>query len=83
MLWDASRLRDEGRGASQQRAAQLNDSIHMRNVGAVVAFTVAGAALTTGVVTWLLTRREPKPKLDPPSPQIEVGLGQIRLSGHF
>jgi hypothetical protein len=82
LLWDASRLRDEARDSSQQRAAQLNDGIHTRNAGAVVAFAAAGAVITTGIVTWLLTGRRPKPQSDP-SPQIDVGLGQIRLSGHF
>jgi len=83
LLWDASRLQDEARKSSQQRAAQLNDGIHTRNLGATVAMSFAGAALATGVVTWLLTRREQEPPLEPPSPQVEVGLGQIRWSGHF
>ena len=77
LLWDASRLADEARSSSQQRAAQLNDGIHTHNVGAMVAFGVAGAALTTGAVIWFLTGRESK------RPQLEVGLGQIRWSGHF
>ena len=77
LLRDASRIADEGSGVSQKQAAQLNDRIHTRNVEAMVAFGVAGAALTTGVVTWLLTRRDAK------LPQIEVGLGHIRLLGHF
>jgi hypothetical protein len=77
LLRDASRIADEGRDASQQHAAELNDRIHTRNVEARVAFTVAGAALTTGVVIWLFTGREAK------SPQLEVGFGQLRFSGHF
>jgi len=83
LFWDASRLRDEAGNASQKRAAQLNDGIHTRNVEAMVAFGVAGAALTTGVVTWLLTKRPTNSISDSPSPQFEVGLGQIRFSGHF
>jgi hypothetical protein len=81
LRWDASRLRDEARDASQQRAAELNDGIHTRNLGATVAFVTAGAAITAGIVTWLLTGREPP--ADPSSPQLEVGLGHVQLSGHF
>ncbi|HEX7508674.1 MAG TPA: hypothetical protein VF550_18015 [Polyangia bacterium] len=77
LLWDASHLADEARSSSQQRAAQLNQGIHTHNVGAKVAFGVAGAALTAGAVIWFFTGRESK------RPQLEVGLGQIRWSGHF
>jgi hypothetical protein len=83
LLWDASRLADEGRRSSQQRAAQLNDGIHARNVGATAVFAVAGAAIATGLVTWLFTGREAKGEADSSSPQIDVGLGQLWLSGHF
>ena len=83
LLWDASRIADEARAASQQRAAELNHGIHTRNVEVAVALTFAGAALATGVVTWLFTGREPKPQSDPPSPHIEIGFGQIGFSGHF
>jgi hypothetical protein len=77
LLRDASHIADEGRGASQQHAIQLNDRIHTRNVEASIAFTLAGAALTTGVVTWLLRGRDDK------SPQLDMGLGQLWFSGHF
>jgi hypothetical protein len=80
LLWDASRLRDDARDASQQRTAQLNDGIHARNVGAAVAFAIAGAAVTTGIVTWLLVGRKGKAEA---SPQLEVGLGHVQLSGRF
>ena len=83
LLWDASRLADEAGHSFQRRVVQLNDSIHSRNLGAMAAFAVAGAAIATGTVTWLFTRREPKMEADPLSPQIAVGLGQIWLSGHF
>jgi hypothetical protein len=83
LLWDASRLRNEAQNASQQHAAQLNDGIRSRNVEADVAFAVAGAALTTGIVTWLLAGHEPPSPPASSSPQLEVGLGQLRLSGHF
>jgi hypothetical protein len=80
---DASRMADEGRVASQQRAAELNDRIRARNLEAVVAYSLAGAALTTGVLTWLFTRHEPQPTAKSTSPKIEVGLGQLSLSGCF
>jgi hypothetical protein len=83
LLRDASHLADEGRVASQQRAADLNDRIHTRNLEATVAFSLAGAVLTTGVLTWIFTRHEPSPASKAPSPRIEVGVGQLRLSGRF
>jgi hypothetical protein len=83
LLSDASRLRNEAQDSSQLRAAQLNDGVHTRNLGTMAAFAVAGAAITTGVVTWLFIGREPRRDADSSSPQVEVGLGQIRLSGHF
>ena len=83
LLWDASRIADEARHSSQVRVIQLNDRIHSRNLGEAVAFALAGAAVTTGVVTWLFTGRPQKLDQDSPSPQLEVGLGQIGLSGHF
>ena len=79
LLWDATRLSDEAKGASQRRTAELNDGIHARNIGATVAVTVAGAALVTGVVTWLWGARENRGS----SPHLEVGVGQVRLSGAF
>ena len=83
LLWDASRLADEAGHSFQRRVVQLNDSIHSRNLGAMAAFAVAGAAIATGTVTWLFTGGEPKMDVDSPSPQVAVGLGQIWLSGHF
>lgn len=83
LLWDGFRLRNEAQNASQQRAAELNGGIHTRNVGAAVAFGVAGAALATGIVTWILTGHEPTSPPVSSSPQLEVGLGQLRLSGRF
>jgi hypothetical protein len=78
LLWDSKRARDDGKEDSQVKVAELNDRIHTRNLEATVAFAVAGAALTTGVVTWLFTR-----KADSGSPELELGWGQIRLSGRF
>jgi hypothetical protein len=83
LLWDASRLADEARHSSQVGVIQLNDRIHARNLGAMTAFAVAGAAIATGLVTWLFTGHEPNVDADSSSPQVEVGLGQIWLSGHF
>jgi hypothetical protein len=78
LLWDGKRASDEGRTASQVEVVKLNDRIHARNLEAGLAFGVAGAAITAGVVTWLLTGRR-----DSASPEIEVGLGQVRFSGRF
>jgi hypothetical protein len=83
LLWDASSIANEARGSAQRRAAQLNDSIHTHNLGTMATFAVAGAAITTGIVTWLFIGRESKGDADSSSPQLEVGLGQISLSGHF
>jgi hypothetical protein len=77
LLGDAKRLADEGPGASQKRVAQLNDRIHTRNTEATLAFSLAGAALATGVVTWLFSERGTK------AVPIEVGLGQVLVSGRF
>jgi hypothetical protein len=79
LLWDGTRLADEAKGASQRRTAELNDGIRARNVGAAVAVSVAGAALLTGVVIWVLGAREDRGS----SPHLEVGVSQVRLSGSF
>ena len=78
LLWDGKRAQDQGRTASQVEVVQLNDRIHARNLEAGLALGVAGAAISAGVVTWLLTRRP-----DSQSTEIEVGLGQVRFSGRF
>jgi hypothetical protein len=83
LLQDGSHMADEGRRASQLEAAQLNERIHTRNLEAMAAFSFAGAALTAGVLTWFFTGHEPKPAVKSTSPKIEVGLGQVRLSGQF
>ena len=56
LLWDASRMADEGRRSSQQRTAELNNRIDARNTQATVAFALAGAAFTAGALAWLFTR---------------------------
>ena len=83
LLQDASHMADEGRRASQLEAAQFNDRIHARNWETVVAFSFAGAALTTGILTLVFTGHEPQPAVKSPSPKLDVGFGQVRLSGRF
>jgi len=83
LLWNGSRLRNEALNSSQQRAADLNDGIRTRNVAATVAFAIAGAALATGIVTWILAGHEPPSPPNSSSPQIDVGLGQLQLSDRF
>jgi hypothetical protein len=79
LLWDATRLADEAKGASQLRTAELNDGIHARNIGAAVAVSVAGAALLTSVATWLWWGKEDRSH----SAHLELGVGQVRLTGSF
>jgi hypothetical protein len=74
LLLDGRRLADQGRDANQQAAARLNDRIQARNVGAAIAFSVAGAAAVTGIAAWFWPRHRP---------QLTVGVGQVGLAGQF
>jgi hypothetical protein len=50
----ARRLRDDiGSGQSNEEVAGINESIDRRNIGAVVLYSVGGAAVVTGVVALL------------------------------
>jgi hypothetical protein len=83
LLFDASRLADEGRNATQQVAATLNDGIHGRNVGATIAFSVAGAAAITAIVARFWPAHKPAATTAAPVPQLTVGWGQVGLAGRF
>jgi hypothetical protein len=83
LLFDASRLADEGRAATQQVAATLNDGIHGRNVGATIAFSVAGAAAVTAIVARFWPAHKPAATTTAPVPQLTVGWGQVGLAGRF
>ena len=83
LLFDASRLADEGRHATQQVAAELNDGIHGRNVGATIAFSVAGAAAVTAIVARYWPAPKPAATTAAPMPRLTVGWGQVGLAGQF
>jgi len=83
LLFDARRLADEGRGANQQVAADLNDGIRARNVGATIAFSVAGAAAVTAIAARFWPAHKPAATTAAPVPQLTVGWGQVGLAGHF
>ena len=83
LVFDARRLADEGRDAPQRRAAELNDGIRSRNIGAAVAFSIAGAALATGLATWLFTDRKETSAPGAPAPEVTVGWGRLGLAGRF
>jgi hypothetical protein len=82
LLFDARRLAEDGLEATQQAAARLNDGIHGRNVGATIAFSVAGAAAATAIVARFWPARKPTATAAP-VPQLTVGWGQVGLVGQF
>jgi hypothetical protein len=83
LLFDARRLADEGRDATQQAAARLNDGIHGRNVGATVAFSVAGTAAVTAIAARFWPAHKPAATTAAPVPELTVGWGQVGLAGEF
>jgi len=83
LLLDARRLADEGRDATQQGAAKLNADIHGRNVGATIAFSIAGAAAATAIVARLWPAHKSAATTAAPVPQLTVGWGQVGLAGQF
>jgi len=83
LLLDARRLADEGRDATQQGAARLNDGIHGRNVGATIAFSVAGAAAVTAIAARFWPPHKPAATTPAPLPELTVGWGQVGVAGQF
>ena len=84
LLLDGRRLADQGGDASQQAAARLNDRIQARNVGAAIAFSVAGAAAVTALVARFWPAHQPAGTTTAaPVPQVTVGWGQVGLAGQF
>lgn len=83
LLFDARRLADQGRDATQQAAAKLNDGIHARNVGAAIAFSLAGVAAISALVARFWPAHDPAVAPSAPVPQLTVGWGQIGLAGQF
>jgi hypothetical protein len=83
LLFDARRLADEGRDATQQGAAKLNDGIYGRNVGATIAFSVAGAAAVTAIAARFWPAHKPAATTAALVPELTVGWGQVGLAGQF
>jgi hypothetical protein len=79
LWWDATRLSDQANGSSQRRTAELNDGIHARNIGTAVAFSIAGAAIVTGVLSWFLGSHQSPGS----ATTVEVGVDEIRFSRRF